>query len=99
VLELFLPWYSIALAAFLGGVLVKSKVNFLAGFLAIALLWVIKAMLSETGAPNDMVIRVANIFTLPNKELLYVVMAVVGGLVGGFGCLSGALFKSVILSR
>ena len=87
---LFFPWYVIGIAAFLGGLLLKSKANFLAGFLAIAILWTVKAMLAETGDTNGLATRVANIFTLPNKYLLYLVMAFIGGIVGGLGCVTGS---------
>jgi len=40
-LELFLPWWSVALAAFVGGLLINTRMNFLAGFLAVGLLWII----------------------------------------------------------
>lgn len=92
--ELFLPWYFIAIAAFLGGWLLKSKANFLAGFLAIAILWTVKAMLTQAVDTNDLATRVAAIFTLPNKYLLYLVMALIGGIVGGLGCMTGSFLVS-----
>ena len=39
-MELFLPWWSVAIAAFIGGLLVNTRMNFLAGFLGIGLLWI-----------------------------------------------------------
>jgi hypothetical protein len=93
IFELFLPWYYIAVAAFISGYVLKSKANFLAGFLAIALLWTFKAWLSDSASTTDLTIRVANIFTLPRKELLYFVTALIGGMVGGFASLSGSLLK------
>lgn len=93
VLEIFLPWYSIALAAFVMGYLFRSKANFLAGFLAIALLWTIKAWLINSGSASDLADRVAHIFSLSGKSWLLVVMAIIGGLVGGFASLTGALLK------
>jgi hypothetical protein len=93
ILELFFPWYTIAVAAFLLGYALKSKANFLAGFLAIGLLWTAKAWLTDNAGDSDLANRVAHIFTLPNKSLLYAVMALVGGLVGGFAALTGALLR------
>jgi hypothetical protein len=92
-LGLFLPWYYIAVAAFVGGYIFRSKANFLAGFLAIALLWSLKAAWIETGGSTDLVQRVANILLVKNKILLYVLTAVIGGLVGGFAALTGALLR------
>jgi hypothetical protein len=93
ILELFLPWYYIAVAAFLGGYTLKSKANFVAGFLAIALLWSMKAWWIDTGSSTDLAQRVANILLVKQKLLLYLLTAVIGGLVGGFATLSGALLK------
>lgn len=88
-LELFLPWYSIAVAAFVGG-LINSRFNFFAGFLAIALLWSLKAGLIESASSSDLANRVALIFPVKQKALLYVVMAVLGGLVGGLAAMAGS---------
>ena len=92
-LELFLPWYYIAVASFVMGYVLKSKANFLAGFMAIAMLWLVKAYLQNSAGSTDLVERVANIFTLPKKELLFFITSIVGGLVGGFGAWSGSLLK------
>jgi hypothetical protein len=93
ILELFLPWYYIAVASFMMGYVLKSKANFLAGFLAIAILWFVKAWLQDSDGSSDLTERVANIFTLPEKEFLFVVTSIVGGLVGGFAAWSGSLLK------
>lgn len=92
-LEIFLPWYSIALAAFVMGYLFRSRANFLAGFLGIALLWTLKAWLLNSGSASDLADRVAHIFSLTGKEWLMLVMAIVGGMVGGFAGLAGALVR------
>ncbi len=92
VLELFLPWWSIAVAAFAGGLIFNSKANFLAGFIAIAFLWTVKALLIESNAAATLTDRVASIFML-NKPLLFLVMALIGGLVGGFAAMTGAALQ------
>lgn len=92
-LDLFMPWYCIALAAFLIGYFVKSKYNFLAGFLAIATLWTFNAWLIDSSSSSDLASVVARLFTLPHKIFVYLLMAVIGGLVGGFAALTGALLR------
>jgi hypothetical protein len=92
-LALFLPWWSIAIAAFAGGLLVKSKYNFIGGFVAIALLWLTTALIIDLAAATQLTEKVARIFTLPNKFLLFMITAMLGGLVGGFACLTGSLLK------
>lgn len=88
VLEFFLPWWCIAIAAFLGGIIFDTRANFGAGFLAIALLWTITAMFRELSAAAPLTEKVAAIFML-NKPLLFLITALIGGLVGGFGAMTG----------
>jgi len=92
-IAIFMPWYCIAFSAFAMGYFLKSNANFLAGFLAIAILWTFNAWLAESSSGTDLADRVAALFSLKHKEFLYVLMAVVGGLVGGFAALTGSLLK------
>lgn len=93
VLELFLPWYSLAIAAFVIGFALNSNANFLAGFLAIALLWFIAAWMIDHASTSDLADRVALIFPVKQKWLLFLVTAVIGGSVGGFAALTGSLLR------
>ena len=95
-MELFLPWWSIAIAAFIAGVAIRSSAPFLAGFISIALLWTVKAWFIDSGAPAPLAEKVSAIFQLPNKALLFAVMASLGGLVGGFATLTASLLKRSI---
>jgi hypothetical protein len=88
-LEIFLPWWSIAIAAFAGGLIFDTRSNFGAGFLAIALLWTLKALFIEMSAAATLTDRVAAIFTV-NKPVLFMITALLGGLVGGFAATAGA---------
>jgi hypothetical protein len=92
-LDLFLPWYSIALAAFVVGYFLKSRFNFLAGFLAIATLWTFNAWLIDSSSTSDLATRVARLFSLDHAALLYLLMACLGGLVGGFAASTGAYLR------
>lgn len=95
ILELFAPWYSIAIAAFALGYSVKSNANFLAGFIGVALLWLIRMWITDIQAAGTMNLAeaVSKIFPLNSKSLLFLVTALLGGLVGGFACLTGSLLK------
>jgi len=94
-LALFMPWYCIAFAAFVMGYLLKSNANFLAGFFAIAALWMFNAWLIDSDSSSDLAERVANLFALKHKTLLFLIMAAVGGLVGGFAALTGSLLRKL----
>lgn len=92
-LELFMPWYSLAIAAFVIGYALNSNANFLAGFLAIALLWFVAAWMIDHSSASDLADRVALIFPVKQKWLLFLVTAIIGGLVGGFASLTGSLLR------
>jgi hypothetical protein len=88
-LERFIGWWGIAVAAALGGYFLRSRMNFLAGFVSIGLLWLLLALYTDAASANGLASRVADIFTIP-KALLILVTVLVGGLVGGFAALTGA---------
>ena len=92
-LELFLPWWSVAIAAFIGGVLAHTRMNFLGGFLAIGILWLLKALITELSTDSDLADSVAMIFMLQSKTLLVLVTLLLGGLVGGFASMSGGALR------
>jgi hypothetical protein len=92
-MELFLPWWSMGIAAFVGGLLVNTRSNFLAGFLAIGILWVGKALISDLSTDSELADRVAKIFLLHNKALLLIVIFLLSGVVGGFAAMSGGALR------
>lgn len=92
-LELFLPWWTVAIAAFAGGVLVNTRWNFLAGFVGVGLLWIGKALISDLSTDSDLADRVARIFMLHNKAVLLLVIFLLIGLVGGFAAMSGGALR------
>ncbi|HMG93510.1 MAG TPA: hypothetical protein VK589_25810 [Chryseolinea sp.] len=92
-LALFMPWYSIALAAFVMGFILKSNTNFLAGFSAIATLWIFNAWLIDSASSSDLAERVAKLLMLKYEIILFIVMAFIGGLVGGLAAVTGSLLR------
>ena len=92
-LGLFLPWYACAGVAFIVGYFLKSRQNFLAGFLAIAILWTFNAWLTDLSSSSSLPLRVAQLLGLGSVGMVYVVTGIVGGLVGGFAAMSGAMLK------
>ena len=92
-LELFFPWWSVAIAAFLGGLLLHTRMNFLAGFLGVGLLWIGKALITELSSASDLSDRVARIFMLHNTTFLLLFTFVLIGLVGGFAAMSGGALR------
>ncbi|HTF20224.1 MAG TPA: hypothetical protein VK658_19270 [Chryseolinea sp.] len=93
-LGLFLPWYACAAVAFIAGYFLKSSQNFLAGFLAIAVLWTFNAWMADLDSSSSLPLRVAQLLGVGSAGMVYVLTAVVGGLVGGFATMSGAMLKT-----
>ena len=89
---LFLPWWGIAIAAFLVAALIpqKSLLSFLAGFLAVFLLWAGMAFWFDAANNSILSGKIANILPLGgNAILLILVTGFIGGLVGGLAAFTG----------
>jgi len=89
-LELFFPWWSIAIAAALVGTFLRSKANFWAGFMGIGILWLLASLLIDLTSPSQLADKVAGILMM-NKIILLIVTTLIGALVGGFACYTGSL--------
>lgn len=92
VLELLLPWWSIAIAAFAGGLVFNSRANFLAGFLGIGVLWLLYALMMDATSAAPLAERVSKILSI-NKPLLLLITTLIGGLVGGFATMAGGALQ------
>lgn len=93
IFELLLPWWSIAIAAFLGGLTFRTNLNFLAGFVGIAALWLLMALIIDLSAAAPLTQRVADIFMGISTTTLLLVTATIGGLVGGFASMAGSALR------
>lgn len=96
VLQYFFPWWTLVLGAFAGGYLFgeSSGKSFLAGFVAVALLWLITAMIIDVQTNSILTEKVARIFPTKTPALLFVLTAVIGGLPAGFAAMTGRLIRS-----
>jgi hypothetical protein len=93
VFELFLPWWSIAIAAALGGYLLSTSANFFAGFLAISTLWLITTLTIHFSSGAPLAERVAAIFFSMPVPALFAVTCLIGGLIGGFAAMAGGALR------
>ncbi len=88
----FLPWYSFVFCAIIVAIAIHQKPTkaFMAGFVALFILWCILALMKDVANQHILSIKVANILHLNgNYILLIFITSVVGGLLGGLGALSG----------
>ena len=98
VLSMFLPWWSVMLAAFLSGAIVRLKnvSAFFVPFSAIALFWIIYAW--SLSSANDFILakKIAVLLYLEgNAMLLILVTGIVGGLAAGTSALFGNQCRAV----
>jgi hypothetical protein len=95
-LQLFLPWWIIAVVAVLVGYFFKqgSGLSFLAGFLGVFILWTGYAYLLSSANNHLLASKIAELMaplTGGSKNVLFLLSGVVGGLVGGLSSLTGSL--------
>jgi hypothetical protein len=94
--ENFLPWWSIAPIAFFISYFLRLKpgMGFLAGFLALFILWGLMAFKIDFSNDHILSSRIAMLFPLKgNYVLLFLLTGLIGGLVAGLGALSGSLLR------
>jgi hypothetical protein len=95
---LFLPWWSIAIVAFLIALLIPQTIgkSFLAGFLGIFLLWGILALWIDVKNGSVLSQKISQLFSIGNVGfLLVLITALIGALVGGFAAMSGGSLRPI----
>jgi hypothetical protein len=99
--QFFLPWWGLFIAAGLVGTLVPAKglTTFLAGFLAIAGLWLLQIYLIDAANESLLSTKVATIISLSSPMQLILVSSLIGGICGGFAALSGKLFADLFKKK
>lgn len=98
-LQTMLPWWSVVIASFSISFIISTKglSSFVGGFLGVGILWFIQAMVIDIQTDSILTDRVAGIFSLPNNFLLILITSIIGGLVGGFGALTGMQLRNLIM--
>ena len=92
---LYLPWWTIALVAFIVTSLISQNPirSFLSGFTALFLLWGALAWVISSNNNHLLAGKVALILKMGNPILLIIVTALIGGLVAGFAALAGSFVR------
>lgn len=89
---LYFPWWSIAIASFIVAILVVQRPfrSFFAGFIAVFVLWLLLVL--RINSENDGILahRVGLIIGV-GEPMLMLITALIGGVVGGLGALTGSL--------
>jgi len=93
---LYLPWWSIAVVAFVVAVAIPQKplLSFAAGFTALFLLWGSLAWYISSNNHHILAHKISMvILKMDNPNILILATALVGALVGGFAALSGSFVR------
>ncbi len=94
---LFFPWWSIAIAAFLVAALIPQKPGkaFLAGFIALFLLWGGLSFWISNNNDHILAHKVSQlILKMDNPIVLILATALIGALVAGFAALAGSYLRN-----
>lgn len=94
-LNLFLPWWSIALPGLIFGYGFNQKAlpSFAWGFLALFLLWGGQALYIHYANDGILSTRIAEMLTIGSPLLVVLITGIIGGLVSGLAALTGSLIK------
>ncbi len=93
---LFLPWWSIAIIAFLIALLIPQRIgySFLSGLLGIFILWALIAFWIDLKNDSILSHKISELFKLGGSSILLIfVTALIGGLVGGFSAMAGSSLR------
>lgn len=99
--ELYLPWWSIAMAAFLGGLFIKTKgiTAIFAGLFGVGIVWLWIAMRIDIETQSILTNKMAQLVNTDNKYLVIAATALLGGIVGGLSAWTGHNFRKLFENR
>jgi len=95
-LGLFMPWWSIAIAAFIVAAFIQQRpiVSFVAGFIGVFLIWFALAMIIDVRNEHILSKRIALLLPLNgNSFLLILITAFVGAIVGANAALTASFIR------
>jgi len=97
-IQLILPWWSMAIAAFIVsfGIGKKPLATFLSGFCACGMVWLLYALFIHFTRGDLMTARMAQLFTLPSSWLLYLNTSLLAAIIGGFSAWAGVSLKPLL---
>jgi hypothetical protein len=93
---LYLPWWSVAIVAFIVAALIPQKPfkSFLTGFISLFLLWGSLAWFLSSNNNHLLAHKISLLFLkMDNPFLLIAITAMIGALVAGFASLAGSFVR------
>lgn len=99
---LILPWWTIAVAAFVVSAFIKQKsfISFVSGFVALFLLWGIISWVISAANHDILAHRISMLILKTDSPILLVLLtAFIGAVVAGFAALAGSYMHKKMKSR
>ena len=100
-LQLFLPWWSMALAALAISFLLgkRSWQVFFVAFFACGIVWLMMALYIHFTKGDLMTNRIAQLLFLKGNLMLYVGTFLIAAIVGGFSALTGFYLREIFKEK
>lgn len=94
--QLFLPFWIVAIAGILVSLMIKTNglSSFFSGFIGVFILWLVSAFFINQGTDGILSEKMISIIPVGSVTVLIIVTAFIGGLVGGFGALTGSMLSA-----
>jgi len=102
VLGIYMPWWSLAIAAFLVPLMIDQRPGwaFLSGFTALFLLWGLMSSMISSANEQVLAHKISRlIISTDNPTLLILVTALLGAIVAGMAALTGSLLRKIIVNQ
>ncbi len=98
VLQLFLPWWTIVIAAFIAGVVIPlgGFRAFLSGLLGVAIVWWVYSLMIDMQTNSILSEKIAVMFHAGSPLILILLCGLLAGVIGGFASLSGKALHGII---
>ena len=91
-----IPWWSFAVGAIIVGIVVPQKawISWLSGFAGAFVCWALLSWNMSSQNNNVMATKMAQVLPLNGSSgTLIIITAMVGAVIGGFACLTGAYLR------
>ena len=95
-LSAFLPWWILVIVSYVTGLIIPGAAfgSFISGFLGVGLVWMGYAWSLDANNESTFSNIILEIIPLGDSMILIAVTGAVGGLLGGFACMTGSLFRN-----
>ena len=97
----YLPWWSLAVMAALAGLLIPSSGlnSFISGFLGGGLVWIYLSWQIDKDTGSVLTDKMVQLFPIDDANFLILGTGLLGGLVAGFGALTGTSFRQIFMKK